>query len=66
MKADKKNYTTRTISVARVFFRTFAHRRTRKAMLEYLGTVMRDFFWLQFSVKLGFKKIPILNVDHPL
>lgn len=66
MKAEKKRYTTRAIPVALVFFRTFIHRRTRKAMFAYLGTVMRDFFWLQFSVKLGFKKIPVLNVDHPL
>ena len=35
-------------------------------MIKYLVTVMRDFFFLQFAVKFGFKKIPVLNVDHPL
>ena len=64
-KADKRP-TTKNFSVVAIFARTFWHRKTRRAMLAYLGTVMRDFFFLQFSVKFGLKKIPILNVDHPL
>lgn len=36
------------------------------SLMKYLKTVIKDFFWLQFSVKLGLKKIPIINVDHPL
>lgn len=35
-------------------------------MLRFVGTVLRDFFWLQFSVKLRLRKIPIVNVDHEL
>ncbi len=58
--------TTRGESVIRVFWRCLGSRSTRAALFTYLSTVMRDFFWLQFSVKFGFKKIPILNVDHPL
>ncbi len=66
MIADDKGYTTRDTSIVPVFFRTVCHRPTRKAFFRYLGTVMRDFFWLQFSVKFGFRKIPIISVDHPL
>lgn len=66
MSSDKKTYTTWNIPVVPVFVRTACHAKTRKAMFQYLGTVMRDFFFLQFSVKFGFRKIPILNVDHPL
>ena len=35
-------------------------------MRGYLGTVLEDFFWLQFAVKWGFKKLPVVDVDHPL
>ncbi len=31
-----------------------------------MRTVVRDFFWLQFSVKWRFKTIPVLDVSHPL
>ncbi len=58
--------TTRNESTAYVFFRVFGARESRKAAARYLRTVMRDFFFLQFSVKFGFKKIPIVSVDHPL
>lgn len=39
---------------------------TLRAALRFVGTVARDFFWLQFSVKLGIRKIKIINVDHEL
>jgi hypothetical protein len=28
--------------------------------------VIKDFFFLQFAVKWGWKKIPVISVDHPL
>lgn len=37
-----------------------------RALFRFLRTVIRDFFWLQFSVKWRLKKIPILDVSHPL
>ena len=58
--------TTRTRPVASVFIRAFLSRKTIGPTLAYLGTVMKDFFFLQFSVKFGLKEIPIINVDHPL
>lgn len=58
--------TTRNRSVVSVFFRAFLSPVTFKPTIRYLGTVIKDFFLLQFLVKFGFKKIPIINVDHPL
>ncbi|ULQ60537.1 hypothetical protein K7I13_04385 [Brucepastera parasyntrophica] len=60
------DYTCKDISVFKIYLQSFFHKSTRKSMLRYLGTVLKDFFLLQFSVKLGFKKIPVVNVDHPL
>ncbi len=37
-----------------------------KALCRYLVAVIRDFFFLQFSVKFGWRKIEVVNVDHPL
>ncbi|MEE1058969.1 MAG: hypothetical protein U0K92_06290 [Treponema sp.] len=37
-----------------------------KSICGYLYTVVSKFFWLQFSVKLGFRKIPVLPVDNAL
>ena len=66
MSKKRPVFTTKKNSVLAVFFRTLAFKKTRKAFSVYLCTVLRDFFFLQFSVKFGFKKIPVLNVDHPL
>jgi len=66
MKDGDRRYTTLRTPVLPVFLRAIAHRDTRKALFGYLGTVMRDFFLLQFAVKFGIKKIPVLSVDHPL
>ncbi len=66
MKNKQAVVTTRNVSLLGVFFRTLGNKNTRKAMFTYLGTVMRDFFLLQFAVKFGFTKIPIISVDHPL
>ena len=40
--------------------------KSAKVLFRFLRTVVRDFFWLQFSVKWRFKTIPVLNVSHPL
>ena len=40
--------------------------RSLKALCRFLAAVIRDFFLLQFSVKLGWRKIEVVNVDHPL
>ncbi len=61
-----RNRTTKGIPKFPIFLRTLAGKTSRKALFRYLRTVTRDFFWLQFSVKFGFRKIPILDVDHPL
>jgi hypothetical protein len=71
MKTGKKRKlgkkpTTLGISVIGVAARALSRPRTIKACLSYLSTVMGDFFFLQFAVKFGWKKIQIINVDHPL
>ena len=66
MKKDGLRPTTRGFAIAPVFFHVFFSREGIGPLLGYLKTVLRDFFALQFSVKFGFKKIPVINVDHPL
>lgn len=66
MKKNKPAATTMNCSVARVFLYAITSRAAFGPLVRYLGTVLRDFFILQFSVKFGIRKIPILNVDHPL
>ncbi len=66
MKQDRNAVTTRNSSLLAVLFRTLGNKQSRKAMLAYLGTVLRDFFFLQFAVKFGFRKIPVISVDHQL
>jgi hypothetical protein len=58
--------TTRGISVPAVALRALRHRETAAAASAFVGTVLRDFFWLQFSVKWGRRAIPIVDIDHPL
>ena len=41
-------------------------RKSLKPLCRYLRTVIKDFFFLQFSVKFGWKKIEVVNVDHGL
>jgi len=68
MKKDAARgpYTAKGIGIVPIFIRTFFSRRAIGPLFRYLTTVMRDFFFLQFAVKFGFKKIPVINVDHPL
>lgn len=58
--------TTRDISVVRVALRALRSPAGRRAVFGFAGTVLKDFFALQFSVRLGLRKIPIVDVDHPL
>lgn len=66
MKRNEEVWTTRNISVVSVFFSIVFCRKTLPAAIKYVRTVLRDFFFLQFAVKFGFKKIVIVPVDHPL
>ncbi len=42
------------------------HWKSFLALLRYLKVVIFDFFLLQFTVKWGWRKIEIVNVDHVL
>jgi hypothetical protein len=42
------------------------HARTLKPAFTFVKTVVIEFFWIQWSVKLGLRKIPVVPVDHPL
>lgn len=42
------------------------HRLTFKPLIFFLKTVIRDFFFNQFQVKWGWKKIPIVQVSDSL
>lgn len=57
---------TRTIRVPEVVVRALPHPRLVGAILRFVGTVLKDFFALQFAVRLGLRKVPVVNVDHPL
>jgi hypothetical protein len=45
---------------------TLTHLTTLRAFLPFFGTILKDFFFLQFSVKWGWRRIPVVSVDHPL
>lgn len=51
---------------ALLFLRVFISPSTHRSLRKFLSTVIADFFLLQFSVKFGFRKIPVINIDHPL
>ncbi len=61
-----RNMTTRTDHILPVFFTCLTSFQAFKPFAVYVITVLRDFFFLQFAVKFGFKKIPIIHVDHEL
>jgi hypothetical protein len=52
--------------LSRPYVATLTHLTTLAAFLRYMGTVLKDFFFLQFSVKWGWRRIPVVSVDHPL
>ncbi|MDR1747923.1 MAG: hypothetical protein LBR47_02565 [Spirochaetaceae bacterium] len=66
-KTGEREYTPlSSFKVLPVYFTTLTHRKSFTALMKYLGTVFRNFFFLQFAVKMGLKKIEIIHVDHPL
>ncbi len=66
MRRERKPFTTMNESVLSVFLMVVFSKRAIGPFARYVTTVMRDFFFLQFAVKFGWKKIPIKRVDHPL
>lgn len=58
--------TTRSISVPGVVLWALGQPRTTAAAVRFVGTVLKDFFALQFAVRLGLRRIPVVNVDHPI
>lgn len=54
------------LSVAKAFLVLPFRWSSLKSLCGYLYTVVTKFFWLQFSVKLGLRKIPVLPVDNAL
>jgi membrane protein required for beta-lactamase induction len=58
MKCEEDEFLSlKTFSVARAYFYVILNPKSLWALLCYLRTVLCDFFLLQFSVKLGFRKI---------
>lgn len=53
-------------SIFKAYITVPFHWSAFKVLLKYLKTVIFDFFLLQFSVKFGWRKIPVLSVDHEL
>lgn len=53
-------------SIFRAYFFVILNPKSFWALLCFLRTVAFDFFILQFMVKWGFKKVVIVDVDHPL
>lgn len=64
--ADMDTDTLRGISAPAVVVRALRHRDTLTAAGVFVRTVVRDFFLLQFAVRCGTRKLPIVDVDHPL
>jgi hypothetical protein len=55
-----------TLSSVRTVFIALTHRSTIGPAFGLAGTVIRNFFWLQFQTKLFPWIRPVANVDHPL
>ncbi len=53
-------------SIKHAYFFVLTHWKTFWALMRYLKIVILDFFLLQFTVKWGWRKIEIINVDHRL
>ncbi len=53
-------------SIVKAYLTVPFHWSAFKMLMKYLRTVIFDFFLLQFSVKFGWRKIPVLPVDHEL
>ena len=55
-----------SFSVLRSYANLLFRPRSIPATFAYLRSVVCNFFVLQFLVKWGIKKIPVVRVDHPL
>ncbi len=66
LDASKNFKPIKELSVAKAFLVLPFRWNSLKSLCGYLYTVVTKFFWLQFSVKLGFRKIPVLPVDNAL
>lgn len=58
--------TARDIGVVGVAWHSLQDPAAFAAAARFVRTVVKDFFWLQFSVRLGVRKVPIVWVDHAL
>ncbi len=54
------------LSVVRSYAFVLTHWKTFWALMRFLRIALLDFFLLQFTVKWGWRKIEIINVDHVL
>ncbi len=63
---NKKNIRIADLSVVRTYAFVLTHWKTFWALMGFLRIAICDFFLLQFSVKWGWRKIEIINVDHVL
>ena len=52
--------TTRRESVPAIALRALRHPATALGVARFVGTVLKDFFALQFAVKLGLRRVPVL------
>jgi hypothetical protein len=43
-----------------------SHRVSFKPGALFMGVMFKTFFYLQWAVKLGWKRVPVVHVDHPL
>ena len=66
MKENTKFKPIKSLGVAKAFLIVPFRWSSFKSLCGYIYTVVTKFFWLQFSVKLGFRKIPVLPVDNAL
>ncbi len=58
--------TIKELSIIPAYVYALTHLKTFFALIRYLWIVVKDFFLLQFTVKWGWRKIEIINVDHAL
>ncbi len=56
----------KSFSIVTTIIFVITHMRSLLAAIRYIWIVSVDFFLLQFTVKWGWRKIEIINVDHEL
>ncbi len=65
-KTTRKIYKIKDLPIFDTYFYVLTHWKPFWTMLRYLRIVILNFFLLQFTVKWGWRKIEIINVDHEL